>query len=712
MTKLFTTLAIAAAAAAAMPAYGADITPRVKDAGSDMPARAKSGITSPAPTAHEAAAGVELMGCAFGSSAGHKSGLYKFSTTAPEVMTLLNEDPQATGGGTYGKGKYYCQWYLSIMGSDVWTNFVYDTNTWEWKGEIGSRETWAYDLAYDDATDRIYGCFHDPDEQYEGARLVFGWIEADKYATPSPSIHPVCDVFEAYDGLAFDGTGQLFALTREGKLYRLDKETGATTLVGTTGLVGYYNTSATIDKSTGTMYYFLCLKDGPTSLYAIDTTTAEATHIYDLAGGEEVQGLAIFEPMADADAPAAAKNLTLDFEGGSLTGNVSFTTPTKTYGGADGGGMINYSVAYRLYDEEDSEYFTLTNGITTYGQDITVPVTLPDNYQYVIAVTLNNSAGNSPTAVVDRFIGYDTPLSPLECTLTSEGTQMTLTWTAVEKTMHNGYLDTDALTYYVTRIEGDVETVVAEATKATSLTETLTMPEQHTSIRYSVRADNHGMVSAAETSNAISLGTYTAPYVCDFETADQFGEFTVLCKESDPGNFYHWEYHAGYQAAHVGNGKYADDDWLITPAIRLEGGKKYTVKLTVANNNANSLARFTLNAGNEPTRDGMGQHELLALTEFTCKRPQTTEYQANFTPAADGLYYVGIHSLALASSWDDFIVYHIELKDSDNSGIADVTATEAAAEYYTIDGRRVSADAAHGLVIVKRGTQVRKVIIK
>lgn len=669
--------------------------------------------------APEAMADVQLIGCSYGSSIpGKKSGIYKISTTSPE-MTLINENPQATGGGVYGNGKYYCQWYMSMFGTEVWTNMCYSVDTWEMTGGIGSRDTWAYDLAFEDATGRIYGCFHDPDENYEGRRLVFGWIDADDYTTDYATVNPVADVFVNMAGMDFDSTGQLWAISREGLLFKVDKETGEMTQTADTGLSGYYNTSATIDRLTDTMYYFLQLKGGTspgvsedtTTLYKINLATGSATKVYDLPGAESIQGLSIFVAQAADTAPAAATGLGHSFAEGNLSGKISFTMPSKTYGGGDLAGQGTYKVAYRPYDDAQAVPVQLAQGSAAYGSAVEADVTLPANGQYTFIVTIANTQGEeSPRALTDTYVGFDTPLPPSEVTAEKSADGVHLSWTAPTSTMHNGYLDAANLRYNVVRMPGEV--TVATGITALEFDDVIPDATDHVRYTYNVTADNHGMVSMPRPSNVIAVGPFTVPYLCEFADQDEFNEFTVLTKEASPDNIYHWEYHTGYKAAHLSNGRLADDDWLITPAISMLGGITYEVTIEIGNNDNNYPALFHVGAGSEPTRAGMAQFALLGNTEVAVKRPGFTTVKARFTPLTDGSYHVGIHSITPAANWDDMYVYKIGIEQVTPTGIDSVTTDDGTAEYYSIDGRRLSAESARGLVIVRKNGKSTKIFRK
>ncbi|MCM1451421.1 MAG: hypothetical protein NC102_04125 [Clostridium sp.] len=664
---------------------------------------------------------VQLMGCAYGSKIqGRKSGIYKISTTQPE-MTILSDKPQATGGGTYAKGHYYCQWYMSMLGMEVWSNFDYNTETWEFEGGVGGRDTWAYDLAYDLTTDRIYGCFHDPDENYEGARLVFGWITPENYIKDYSVVENICDVFVNMAGMDFDSKGQLWAISREGLLMKINKETGDIETISNTGLSGYYNTSAAIDKATDTMYYFLQLKGGEsegvtedtTTLYKIDLATYSVEKIYDLPGVEAIQGLAIFEPEASDTAPDKALNVDHSFVGGSLEGKISFTVPTNTYGGGELSGTVGYEVLYRPYAEAEAEYVLLASGQGECGQKVEAAVNLPGNGQFTFAVILSNGKGEkSPKALTDTYVGYDMPLSPSSVAAELDGQNVRITWEAPQKSVNNGYVDYDNLKYDIVRFPD--ETVVASGVSGLEAFDPVSDIEGRVRFTYKVYADNHGVKSAAQESNTVGVGSYKAPYACNFEDKAEFDEFTILTKLANPTHVYHWEYHTGLKAAKLSNSTAANDDWLITPAIYLEKGAAYDVTIEIGNDDDRYPALYRVCAGTSPTREGIEIHKLVEDGSVKSKNPKFETVKTSFTAQSDGAHHIGIHGTTAAREYTATYVYSIKVEAQDKAGAAsiDADAQDGPVEYYSIDGRKLNESEACGLVIVRRGGKVTKEVIR
>lgn len=322
-----------------------------------------------------------------------------------------------------------------------------------------------------------------------------------------------------FNSIAIDAEGQLYGITIDGDEYevysstlvKIDKETCEVTKVGETGMLPQYISSSEFDLNTNTLYWTVAPPENAAYLTTIDTSTGEATVICELDGAAEITGLYIGAPAASEGAPAAAEDLTAEFIDGSLTGNVSFKAPAKTFGGEAASGNLTYRILANGVE--------VGTGTTTCGEIVNASVTMPQSGNYTIAVTTENEEGVSPKAKITLFIGYGTP-EATEAELAYEDGEMILTWEAVTATVDGGYMNPEEVTYIVVKYPGAEEVYRG---KDTSYTETITEPEQITHYYYTVCAESDGLVSSVATSNAITLGSIIPPYFNDFESAMDLG---------------------------------------------------------------------------------------------------------------------------------------------------------------------------------------------
>lgn len=68
------------------------------------------------------------------------------------------------------------------------------------------------------------------------------------------------------------------------------------------------------------------------------------------------------------------------------------------------------------------------------------------------------------------------------------------------------------------------------------------------------------------------------PFNCDFLTQDEFNLWTVIDGNADG---FMWKEDVSAKAAKYSSGSKVGDDWLISPSLKLEAGKKYVIKFDI-----------------------------------------------------------------------------------------------------------------------------------
>ncbi|MDE6286234.1 MAG: choice-of-anchor J domain-containing protein, partial [Muribaculaceae bacterium] len=366
------------------------------------------------------------------------------------------------------------------------------------------------------------------------------------------------------------------------------------------------------------------------------------------------------------------------FENGSLSGTVSFTVPATTFDGEPATGNVTYTI------KANGE--TLATGTAACGEAVSVPVTLPAAGSYSIVVTLTNATGDSPAASVATYAGKDTPEAP-EVTVTydSAAATATISWTAVTGTVNGGYMDATAVTYTVTRYPG--ATVVAENITATTATDDLT--GVNGKIYYTVEASADGLTSQAGQSNSILLmAALVPPFLETFDNAEALEPFTIINANGDtnysgePNTWHFYDNHARVSY----NSTMAMDDWLISPAIKLEAGKAYDVVADLWANGMTFPERVEVKMGKAATIEGLTT-VLLEPTLIGTTYTEPYKLSVSVTVDADGEYYIGFHGMSDA----DMYALHL-----DNFGVTAPLAESAPA---AVDDFSVTADPAGALSV-------------
>ncbi len=535
----------------------------------------------------------------------------------------------ATGGGFEAKGYYYFTRYQEAMGFEEIKTVSYDTSTWQAYDEFtGQIDYVATTIAYSEARDEAYGCFINAD------RNGYNFVKWDySYFRPSKVIAPI---ERPWSGCAFSSDNTLYAIERNGDLYKVDLFTGEQTLVGSTGIEATYLGDATIDPATDIMYWSVC-NDTDYGLYKVDLATATATKAYDLLNEEQLCGMYIPHAPKNvpAEAPAKLSSITPSFSGASLTGTIRFYAPSSTKGGT------------ALPTEESLTYTIRANGkVIATGEclprkTVQAPVTVDATDSYYFTVTTSNEAGESEETGAHKFVGTDTPRMSGNLAATITGSQVKLQWSSVSSTGANGgNIDYSSATYTVTR-HPDMK-IIADATTDRTVNDELPSPEVRTDYHYTVTATVNGLTSAPLKSPVITLGPITPPAECTFTASTSTAGWTIIDANDDATP---WKF-SSYDKALQLYGSKGFDDWAITPAVNARKGTSYPVTITVKTSSYYEES-FEVMWGTEPTVEAM-TNTVIAPTSVKSTTP--VQYSGEIAAKESGKIYIGIHGTTQGKS--------------------------------------------------------------
>ena len=137
-----------------------------------------------------------------------------------------------------------------------------------------------------------------------------------------------------------------------------------------------------------------------------------------------------------------------------------------------------------------------------------------------------------------------------------------------------------------------------------------------------------------------------APYSNALNSEAAFADFGVLDSNED-GNT--WIFSSTTGATYNYSSSNAADDWLISPAIKLEAGKKYHFAIDAACASPNYPEVFEVLLGTEAKASALSQ-SVLTATEVASKEYATYENEV-VTVAETGYYHFGIHAISDANMW-------------------------------------------------------------
>ena len=193
------------------------------------------------------------------------------------------------------------------------------------------------------------------------------------------------------------------------------------------------------------------------------------------------------------------------------------------------------------------------------------------------------------------------------------------------------------------------------------------------------------------------------PYTNGFDTMGDMQSFTIVDANEDGST---WFGFSG-QYSHFGNWDVEGDDWLISPAIKLEAGKNYHVGIDTWKNAADQPKSIALMMGREAKPEALTQ-EAIAATEVEGLAHQTLR---NETLKVDetGYYHFGIHDVSEAGGYsvfaDNFFV-RLGAADEAPAAINDLKVQQDGAEMRAIITFTAPAVAVNGSPLAANLTKV------
>lgn len=221
---------------------------------------------------------------------------------------------------------------------------------------------------------------------------------------------------------------------------------------------------------------------------------------------------------------------------------------------------------------------------------------------------------------------------------------------------------------------------------------------------------------------AIDIAEYTAPTLPegvlldkDFNDGVDMG-WTILDENADENP---WQFVDGIDgislpAKRGSQGNH--NDWLISPAMTLEGGKAYVVSYTLVASTNNAPATVVAAYGTDATAAAM----TTTIATESIENETITHYY-RITPAANGTYYLGFQASSAAGG--NGTVSVVAVKVAESEGITPLAPTELTAEPSikagtvalswtnpTMDTENIALDGNITLRIVRNGETVDDIL--
>ncbi|MCD4791763.1 MAG: T9SS type A sorting domain-containing protein [Bacteroidales bacterium] len=355
-------------------------------------------------------------------------------------------------------------------------------------------------------------------------------------------------------------------------LYQIDPATGATTVIGSTGLGLNYGQDVSFDPVDNLLYTINCGDQYTYGTYNI--ATGAFTQIADM-GSDQYAVFVVCKFAADPSAPAAVTNyIATPDAGGALTVDLSWTNPTEDVAGNALGELTIVEVYI-----DDAEYATYTVTSPVIGGDVVLnDASVASGGMHSFKVVGSNSFGMGIPTVLSVWVGEDVPVAPENIVLTATDMQADVSWDAPTEGVHGGYFSGTGLTYDVVRYPGAI--LVSDDQSGLTFSETLTEAGNYF---YEVTASNAAGEGETGTSNVQLFGDFLL--FEDFEagatgwTQDGTGTWTFQAGGAygNPAAAYEGDYNAVHLHSTTGN-----STKLISPEVGISSTNNYELKFWMA----------------------------------------------------------------------------------------------------------------------------------
>lgn len=474
----------------------------------------------------------------------------------------------------------------------------------------------------------------------------------------------VADLDRRFFTLACTYEGQLYGISFEGDLCKIDKTNGNVTVVGATGWHPTYYQSMEFDHSDETLYWAANLMGGTDfddCIATVDINTGAAQKVAAVGNSPQIAGLYVPFAASAKGTPSAVS----DFDcvpgaNGATTVALYWMNPTQTFDGKELSSLTDIKV-YR--DRELIKTFENPE----MGEEMSYTDDLGDvkgGYHFY-SVVASNSVGEGAAEKVRIFVGRDIPADITTLTLQHDGyDKAVISWNQPELGPNGGYVDASSLSYKVVRKPDG--RVIADGLKQTTVSDENISPVGQYS--YSVVASNaDGESNAVETETRVFGPAYSMPVTFDFTAFDADNSWTVMDANKD-GYAWMWtKVSSGDRVmGHQASSTAASDDWLISYYMPFVKDATYRAEMELHAYSADKL-------------------EFALLDEMYTVKPaqvlDTVTIKGNrdkqrigvvFKAESDGYKNLGIHALSpMRADWLE--VFNLSVKKEEKSNLAAVS---------------------------------------
>lgn len=645
------------------------VQPALSQTDSRRPATSRRLAAKAAPLGAKAADGQSDEKNAYGilcydnSDIYYTNGLVSFPVSGSETLnhvTLFGDADHNVTAAAYANGYYYVE--RTVTQEDGETElpadlirYDIDKNESTVVGEFSGFSRHISDMTFDNSEGKMYA-ISIPDN-----------ISSDLYVIDlsTAASEKVADLDRCFFTLACTYTGQLYGISFDGDLCKIDKTTGEVTLIGATGYQPTYFQSMEFDHSDGTLYWAAQISNSGLvgHMAKVDITTGAAELLNPLGDDAEICGLYIPFSAAAPGQPAAVNSfiVTPDAEGANKA-ELTWTNPTTTFDGT----ALTSLTAVCIY--RDKQLIATLTDVKPGEEGSYTDVVEGDEKGafHTYTILAQNEQGNGAETSVRVFVGRDIPASVTNLTLQVEGyDQAVLFWEQPATGTNGGNVDKASLVYKVVR-HPDGKVLATDLT-ATTITDEAITPSRN--YYYTVQAVNADGEAEAVSTDTLVLGPInTMPYSCDFTDTNTPDNWTMY---DGNGDGYSWIWTVGSVGqimGHQPSNTQVSDDWLVSYYIPFEAGTLYRVEYDLHAYSRDNLEFFLLE-----NTDTLQKAQQIYVHEVEGSR-ETKRYSFAFVAEKSGNYTLAIHATSpVRADWLEFSSISVRKAESVNLALTELT---------------------------------------
>ncbi len=258
---------------------------------------------------------------------------------------------------------------------------------------------------------------------------------------------------------------------------------------------------------------------------------------------------------------------------GGMGATLSWSNPTKTVDGKELEGLISIRIS-----REGELVHTINNPVKGEKENWKDNL-MKENGVYSYTVIAVNSAGVGIPVSRSTYIGEDIPSAVKDITLKrNSSNSCAISWTHPVAGAHNGWIDQASLKYKITRNPGNV--IVADDLTGTSFEDNFDFAMDHYS--YTITSKNRAGEGNSVTSEKIVLGNaMKAPWTETFNNGNDINTFWTFINNNEDRYVWVFDPYNGVTKGTMICSSFGDirnDDWMISPPIKLEVGKSYRLR--------------------------------------------------------------------------------------------------------------------------------------